>query len=403
MQRYKYRAVNQKGRPVRGVVSAASEVDLANQLQTAGLELIKCAPISTQRSKISNFKFKNPVKIRDMIQFYTNMGQMQGAGVPLLNALNDIRDSSDNAAMRDILAEICRDVSEGSSLSEAMSRHPRVFSSLQRSLVASAEETGNMMGAYEQLVSYMKWVDDMQTKVKKATRYPMILLFVIVVTISVMMGFVVPQVVGFIENSDQELPVYTLALMKTSDFFQEFWWAVLLGPIVLVALIILLRKMSYDIAYRLDYFALQLPILGQVSRKINIARFAQTFGSLFSSGIDVLSSMEAARQTVTNLVIRESLEQVQENVKAGRALSDAFQGEFPSMVVRMVRVGEESGNLTEVLEQVSEFYAKDVDEAVEGMVSMIEPLLTMILGIMILWIAVAVFGPIYESFENINL
>ena len=287
MQRYKYRAVNQKGRPVRGVVSAASEVDLANQLQTAGLELIKCAPISTQRSKISNFKFKNPVKIRDMIQFYTNMGQMQGAGVPLLNALNDIRDSSDNAAMRDILAEICRDVSEGSSLSEAMSRHPRVFSSLQRSLVASAEETGNMMGAYEQLVSYMKWVDDMQTKVKKATRYPMILLFVIVVTISVMMGFVVPQVVGFIENSDQELPVYTLALMKTSDFFQEFWWAVLLGPIVLVALIILLRKMSYDIAYRLDYFALQLPILGHLLKTFTDNQIGDRLPCCFHTAEDV--------------------------------------------------------------------------------------------------------------------
>lgn len=403
MQRYKYRAVNKKGRPVRGVISAANEVDLGDQLQTAGLELIKCSPVSTGASKVGNFKFKNPIKVRDMIQFYTNMNQMQGAGVPLLNALGDIRDSADNAVLRDVLSELYRDVSEGSSLSEAMSRHPKIFTSLQRSLVSSAEETGNMIEAYTQLTSYMKWVDDMQRKVKKATRYPMVLLFVIVVTISVMMGFVVPQVVGFIENSDQELPVYTKALMATSEFFQVYWWAVLVTPVLFAGLIILLRKMSYDIAYRLDYIVLQLPILGGVSRKINIARFAQTFGSLFSSGIDVLSSMEASRQTVTNLVIRESLEHVQQNVKAGRALSDAFQGEFPSMVVRMIKVGEESGNLTEVLEQVSEFYAKDVDEAVEGMVSMIEPLLTMILGVMILWIAVAVFGPIYESFEGLNL
>lgn len=403
MQRYKYRAVNKKGRPVRGVIAAANEVDLGSQLQTAGLELIKCAPISTKTSKVGNFRFKNPIKVRDMIQFYTNMNQMQGAGVPLLNALSDIRDSADNSVLRDVLSELCRDVSEGSSLSEAMSRHPKIFSSLQRSLVASAEETGNMIEAYTQLTKYMKWVDEMQSKVKKATRYPIILLVVIVITISVMMGFVVPQVVGFIENSDQELPVYTKALMATSDFFQAFWWLVLSAPVIFAGLIIILRKMSYDIAYRLDYIILQLPIIGGVTRKINIARFAQTFGSLFSSGIDVLSSMEASRQTVTNLVIRESLEHVQQNVKAGRALSDAFQGEFPSMVVRMIRVGEESGNLTEVLEQVSEFYAKDVDEAVEGMVSMIEPMLTMILGVMILWIAVAVFGPIYESFEGLNL
>ncbi len=403
MPRFKYRAVNQRGRPTRGVISASNESDLSKQLQAAGMELVRCAEISESKKGLGGFQFRNPVKVRDMIQFYINMNQMQGAGVPLLNALGDIRDTADNPAMRDILSDIYRDVSEGSSLSEAMGRHPKAFTPLQRSLVASSEETGNLTDTYQQLTAYLKWVDDMQTKVKKATRYPIILLVVIVITISVMMGFVVPQVVGFIENTDQDLPVYTQALMSTSQFFQNFWWAVIAFPIVMAVIISTLRKMSYDLAYRFDYILLSLPVLGEVTRKINIARFAQTFGSLFASGIDVLSSLRAARQTVSNLVLAEALDHVYEQVKAGKALSEAFRGEFPSMVVRMLRVGEESGNLTEILEQVSEFYAKDVDEAVEGMVSMIEPMLTLILGGMILWIAVAVFGPIYESFDGLNL
>ena len=144
--------------------------------------------------------------------------------------------------------------------------------------------------------------------------------------------------------------------------------------------------------------------MGPLIRKINIARFAQTFGALFASGIDILKCLESARSTVTNLAIAEALESSQELVKAGSPLSEAFNasGEFPSLVIRMLRIGEESGNLTVVLDQVAEFYTNDVDEAVQGLITMIEPLLTGILGIMILWIAVAVFGPIYSSFEDMD-
>jgi type IV pilus assembly protein PilC len=385
-------------------MAAANDVDLFNRLQEAGIELVQCAPLQKKKGKLAGIALASSVKIRDLIQIFLHLEQMQGAGVPLLDALADIRDTTEQTRLRDVMAEIHRDVMEGSSLSEAMGRHPKIFNDLYTALVGSGEETGNMTAAYRQLIKYLKWVDQMQAKVRKATRYPMILVVVIIATIVIMMSYVVPQIIGFIRNLDQELPVYTTALMATSDFFVEYWWLVLSAPVALFLLIKILRQMSDSIAYRLDLMMLGAPVMGPLVRKINIARFAQTFGALFASGIDILKCLESARSTVTNLAIEEALETSQELVKAGSPLSEAFNasGEFPSLVIRMLRIGEESGNLTVVLDQVSEFYTNDVDEAVQGLITLIEPLLTAILGCMILWIAVAVFGPIYSSFEDMD-
>ncbi len=401
MDKYKYRAVNEAGRPIRGVLTAANETDLFNQLQNSSLELIDCSPV---KSKTGAFSLRKKVSLRELIQFFMNLQQMQGAGIPLLDALADLRDTADKDAFRDVLSELYRDVSEGSALSEAMANHPRVFGNLEISLIASSEESGDLQEACRQLVSYLKWVDAMQVRVRKATRYPMILLAVVLFTVTIMMGFVVPQIVDFIRNLDQELPFSTTSLIATSDFFAAHWLWVLLVPIVSIIAIIFFSRTSDSFAYRVDALILKTPIMGELIRKINIARFAQTFGALFQGGIEILKALDAATNTVGNRVLREGLENVQRYVKSGDSLSEALNksGEFPSMVVRMVRVGEESGGLTNVLNQVSEFYTNDVDEEVQKVITMIEPSLTAVLGGMILWIAVGVFGPIYSSFENID-
>lgn len=414
MKRYKYRAVNKKGRPVRGIVSAVNEVDLYNQLQSASMELVQCAEVAKSKGMFGGRQKK--VKIRDLIQLFLHMEQMQSAGVPLMDSLSDIRDTTDHDGLRDIMSEVYKHVSEGSSLSEAMAQHPKTFTNLFLSLVSAGEETGDLTSSYKQLIKYMKWVDMMQTKVRKATRYPMIVTGAVIVTMTIMMTVVVPQIVGFLKNLDQAIPWYTSALVSTSDFFVNPLFhifslpvygaiVVLTTPFLIFAIIKILRRMSHEISYRLDYVMLNMPIIGPLIRKINIARFAQTFGALFASGIDVLNGLEAAKKTVNNLPLVEALEGIQEHVHAGSPLSEAFNmsGEFPSMVVRMLKVGEESGNLTVVLDQVAEFYTNDVDESVQALVAMIEPMLTVILGGMILWIAVAVFGPIYSSFEKMDM
>ncbi len=374
-----------------------------------------CSVISQKSIGGKLFRAKK-VKVRDLIQFFIHMEQMQSAGVPLLDALADIRDTTENDRLRDIMTEVHRDVSDGASLSESMAKHPKVFSNIYISLIRAGEDTGDLTSSYKQLEKYLRWIDDMQSKIKKATTYPIIVTVVVLVTITVMMGLVVPQIVGFLQNMDRDLPIHTIALIKTSEFFANPLFhifgipvpggaLVLAFPVILLSLLKILKKTSDEWAYRIDMMILNMPIAGVLIRKITIARYAQTFGALFASGIDVVNSLKSARNTVNNRAMIEALEAVEGYVQAGSPLSEAFNnsGEFPSLVVRMLKVGEESGNLTVVLEQVSEFYTRDVDEAVQGLIAGIEPALTGVLGVIILWIAAGVFGPIYEMIGEIDI
>lgn len=411
IERYKYRAVNVRGRPVRGMLSALNEVDLYNQLQTAGLELVQCTCISKRKSKV-NF-VRNKIKIRDLTQFFINLEQMQSAGVPMLDALSDIRDGSDNDQMRDIISEVHRDVRDGASLSESLEKHPRIFKPLYISMIKAGEETGDLTLSYVRLVTYLKKVAEIQAKIRKATRYPMIAGVVVVGTIIFMMTSVVPQVVGFLKYLDLELPWYSTSLIATSNFFVEPQFTflglsiygayiVVLVPLFIVFSFIMARRLSDNIAYKIDSFYLVVPVIGTIIRKITIARYAQTFSALFSSGIDVIKALKSAKDTVSNLVLIDAMEGVEHYVQSGSPLSDALNasGEFPSMVVRMVRIGEESGGLSTVLDQVSEFYVKDVDEAIDGLTELIQPTLTMVLALVIVWIAAGSLGPIYMNLGN---
>ncbi|MCB1840571.1 MAG: type II secretion system F family protein, partial [Alphaproteobacteria bacterium] len=343
----------------RGTLSARSEVDLYNQLQTAGLELVQCASLSQKRAKIPGISFSK-VKTRDLIQFFISMQQMQGAGVPMLDALADIRDATSNDMLRDMISELHRDVRDGAALSEAMEKHPKIFRPLYISLIKAGEDTGDLTSSYSQLEKFLKWVDEMQSKIKKATRYPIIVTIVVLFTIIFMMSYVVPQIVGFLKFLDIELPWYSVWLINTSNFFITPQYEilgvpiygsiiVLVVPAFLVTVFITLRRMSDEVAYRVDSLYLNMPVAGPLIRKITIARYSQTFAALFTSGIDVINALKSARNTVNNLVLIDAMESVETYVKSGSPLSDAFNasGEFPSMVVRMVKIGEESGKLGE--------------------------------------------------------
>lgn len=403
MPKYNYRATNQKGRPIRGVLSAANETDLFQQLQENGFELIDCKEQSASAKKLSIFDKK--IEARDLIQMFVHLEQLQKAGVPLLDSLSDIRDTTESAKLRDVMSEIHRNVSDGSSLSEAMSQHQRTFPHIFVSLVNAGEETGNLTQSFSQLIRHLKWTDAMTVKVTKATRYPKILIVVMLGVIWLMMAKVVPQVTEFLLNIGQELPGITTALIATSHFFIDYFLYIVAGIMIFIFLLKLGRALSEGILYKTDLVALHVPLMGNLIRKISLSRFCQTFGVLFSSGLPILKCLHSASQTAGNAVIREALEHVQELVKEGTPLSAAMgsSGEFPSLVIRMVKIGEESGNLTGVLSQVAEFYDNDVNEAVDSMIQMIEPALTLVLGGIMMWIAAAVFGPVYDSFGKMGI
>jgi type IV pilus assembly protein PilC len=403
MAKYSYRAVNEKGRAVRGTISAANETELFNRLQELNMSLLDCKEMTDKAGKFAALTAKK-IQIRDLIQMFVHLEQLQKAGVPLLESLSDVRDSADSPRLRDIMDDIYSEVSSGSSFSNALAKHPGTFESIFISLINAGEETGNLTGSFSQVIKHLKWTDTMQAKIKKATRYPKILMVVVFGVISLMMGYVVPEVVGFLKNIGQELPGITVALIATSEFFKGYFIHMAVGIAVLIAAYKIGRIMSEDFLYYSDYVSLRLPVLGPISRKISLSLFCQTFAVLFTSGLEILKCLDAAKKTASNVVMINALENVRNQVQEGSPISVALNnsGEFPSLVVRMVKIGEDSGNLSGVLDQVAEFYDKDVNEAVDAMIAMIEPALTVILGGIMLWIAAAVFGPVYDSFGKMG-
>ena len=401
MPLYAYSGINERGRKVAGQLTANNEIDLYQRLKALNVELIN-AKLDSGRRGLQLFGRK--ITNRDLIQACLHIQQLQAAGVGLLESLTDVRDSTEQRRLRDLIAEIHQDVSEGASLSEAFGKRPKVFGTVFESLIAAGEASGNLVESFTQIIKHLKWVDTINAKVKKAIRYPSFMLLVILGLFMFMMTTVVPQVTGFLRSNGQELPFITVALIGTSEFVQRFWWVIIGLPIASVTVLSLLARSSSDVAYRLDFLKLRLPMFGPVLRKISLSRFAHFFATMFQSGVPILNCLETAQKVVGNLVLSSSLGNVRTTVQEGNPLSSGLRdtGEFPNLVIRMVKIGEDSGNLGETLENVTEFYDRDVDETVESMVGMIEPTLTMFAGLMMGWIVAAVIGPIYTGLSKMG-
>lgn len=400
MPQFAYRAINDRGRSVRGKMNAANDNDLFQQLRGIGLELVDAREVSDSKMRVV---LAPRVKIRDLIQLCVHLEQLHNAGVPLIEGLADVRDSTQNARLRDMLAEIYRDVQQGNSLSEAFAKHPRTFGTVFTALLAAGEVSGNLGDSFHHLVKHLKWTDGINAKVKKAVRYPLIMLTLMVGLFFFMMGMVVPEVVGFLRNMGTELPMTTTSLIATSDFVQERWYVLLGVPIAAVMVLKTLVRLSYRVAYGVDYAVLNAPKIGEMVRKIAMSRFAHFFAIMFQSGVPLLQCLETAKMVAVNRVLSEALDTVKEQVQNGEPLSRALErtGQFPSLVIRMIRIGEDSGNLSGTLENVTEFYDRDVDEAVDAIVATAEPALTVMAGGMMIWIIAGVFGPLYDSFGGI--
>lgn len=399
MPQYSYRALNDTGRQIRGKVNAANESDLYQQLNKLGLMLVDAKPVK-ERKILGGGR---SIQARDKIQFFVHLEQLQAAGVPLIDSLTDVRDSADDPALRDLTTDIINDVTGGTPLSQAFEKHPKVFGDLYAALVAAGEESGKLTESFAHLVHHVKWEEAIRQRIVKAIRYPIVVLVVITGMLGFMMGVVVPGIVEFLESNNSALPPMTVALIATSNFVQAYWWAIILTPIVLVLGITAIRASSDKMKYAFSCLGLRIPRFGPLISKISISRFAHFFAVMFQSGVPILQCLETAQRVIANRCLEESLKVVRQQVQNGEPLSMALRnsGQFPSLVTRMVKIGEDSGNLGGVLDNVTDFYDKDVDEAIDAMIGMIEPAMTAISGIIMAWIVIGVMGPIYDSLGNI--
>jgi type IV pilus assembly protein PilC len=394
------------GRQVRGAVFANDEVHLSKQLESANMELLACKRVRYgAHAAIS--KYISRVSTRDLIQFFVQMEQLQSAGIGMLESIKNAREASVSPRIHDVLLDVHRNVNDGQALSEAMAHHRDVFDNLCTSIVASGEKTGDMPTAYRYLIAHLKWADDMKRRVRKATRYPLVVITAVLIAVIIMMAFVVPQITQFFSflGEGKELPLATVTLIAASGFFQQYWWAMIGGIAAGAGILLAGRRASEKFAYKTDDILLNMPVFGPLVRKLNIARFVQTVSALYAAAIPFLDAIATARTTINNRVLGAAVDEVLADMQAGKPFSQALTaaGEFPPMVPLLISTGEETGKMSEVLSQIAEFYNADVDEEVQKMITMIEPALTAILGGIILWIAVGVFGPIYELFEDLDI
>ncbi len=402
MPNYRYRAINSAGRTLRGSLSAVNETDLYYRLKAAGLDLVDASKI--RESKIAAY-FAPSIQNRDLIELFLHLEQFEKVGVPILDALGDVREATESVRLRDTLTDVARDVSNGALFSEALNKHQKVFSKVIVGLISAGEKTGKMGDAFAHLVKHLKWADDMNRRVKKAVSYPSMLLVIAIAIISFMLMFVVPQLSDFLRSVGLSLPPMTLFMIQASQFMQDHYLLLFSTPIILWFVCRLAYVNNDRVAYEIDLWMYRVPIIGSVARKISLSRFCHFFAIMFQSGIGVLDCIKAARKLVANRALASSIDLVHDMVESGTTLTDAMRnsGEFPSLIVRMVKIGEDTGNLKETLDTISYFYDRDVEESINGMISALQPILTIVIGGIMLWIIVAVFFPVYNSFGSAPL
>lgn len=397
---YNYKAINDRNHSVSGSITAANEFDLEDRLKEIGLYVTDARIAKQKRASVFS-----SVKLKDKIMLCIHLEQLDRAGVPILESLSDIRESSESPKLRDIMTEVYEAVKSGEMLSMALSHHPKIFDSVFIGLIEAGESTGSLYESFRNISNHLKWTNDLRRKVKKAIMYPIFTLLVICSTVAILMINVIPKLKTFLEAQGFELPMHTRALIATSSFFGEYWYLVLPAPAVLVILIKLGCKISDKFDYFCDRAFLKLPYIGPTIRKINLARFNHFFAVLFTSGIDILDCLQGARGVVKNKVLEDSVETVMRSVSDGNSLTNSLKisNQFPNLVIRMFKVGEESGNMKDALENVNYFYDREVNDAVDNIVGVIKPALTILLGLMLGWISLAMFGPLYDSLTKMNI
>lgn len=402
MPTYNYKALNVRGATVKGNLTAENETELQEKLRKLGLDLLKSKEIGISTSKFH--LFRKSVSTRDLIIFCVHMEQLERAGVPILDAIADLRDASESDVLRELVIKIYDSVKGGKLLSEALGEHPKIFSEVFTGLISAGERTGNMGDAFGHLAGHLKWQAEIVRKIKTATRYPIILVVVMSSVIALMMLFVVPQMTDFLKNQGFELPFYSRALIAVSDVFVHYWYILLGVPVVLFVMMLTLYRTSESAAYNIDRFMLRVPYIGPVIHKIELARFCHFFAITFKSGMDVIECIQTSENVMHNRVMKEAVYYVRQSVSEGNTITASLQvsSQFPSLVMRMFKVGEESGKMEQALENVNFFYDREVNDSVEAMIELIQPALTIVMGVLLFWITAAVFGPLYDSFSKMN-
>lgn len=396
MPKYTYKATDQDGAVQQGTLETANVDELELRLDRMGLMLISHK--SASRASQSSFLTRSPITRQDLMIFCFDMEQMTSAGVPVLDGLKGLRDELEKPAFREVVSALVEDIEAGKRLSEAMKSQPDVFDEVFAQLIEMGERTGCLDKIFMDMNENLKWEDELIAQVKKVMMYPIIVASVVTGLVFFLMVFLVPKLVGFISEMGGDLPFHTLALIATSDFVTEWWFIILLVPFAMFAIIKTATRVSIKFRRIVDRIKLKLWLFGPLSRKIILVRFSSAFALMYKSGITIMECLKISEGLADNLVIKESIQEARGMVSDGMEISTSFHAVklFPPLLLRMLKVGETTGNLDVSLRSISYFYNREVKELIGKMEAMIEPVMTLVLGLVIGWVILSVLGPIYD-------
>jgi type IV pilus assembly protein PilC len=401
MPAYSYRAVHSAGHVTRGTVAAANEQELAYYLNNEGFELIEAKEKKAIKSR--SIHFKRTTSSRALTVFCAQMTDLLNAGIPFVDGLHDLAESMESGSFRDTLTDIVRAISHGSTISAAFARVPRLFPPVFIAILDSGEQSGDLAVTFAQLARYTESRARLNENLRRALRYPLFLLAVTMGVVTFMMTLVVPQIVSFLNSIDSELPFTTRILIAASHLVADGWWIIAGAFVALISLGLFLRRTSNGIARKLDAVVLRVPAVGAVINKLVLARFVQSLAILIQSGVSIPESLRGARDTLGNRYLEGELDEIGRQIQSGQALSVSMQKFFPPFAVRMLRIGEQSGQLSKSFNDIAVAYDREASEALERLIGSLEPALTLFVGAILGWIVLAVLGPIYGSLSKMNM
>jgi type IV pilus assembly protein PilC len=392
---YSWTGKDKTGKVVRGEVRAGGEHVVLAQLRRQGLQQISVKKVSSRGGK--------KISEKDITIFTRQLAVMMKAGVPLLQAFDIVGRGHGNPSVGKLLLDIKTDVETGSSLSQAFRKYPAYFDALFCNLVGAGEAAGILDSLLERLASYKEKILAIKGKIKSALFYPIAVIVVALVVTAVIMIFVIPVFKDLFKSFGADLPVPTLIVMMMSDFFVHNWWWVFGGLGGGVYGFLVLWKRSTTVQRFMDRLFLRLPVFGDVLRKAAIARWCRTLSTMFAAGVPLVESLDSVAGAAGNYVYYEATKRIQAEVSTGTNLTAAMtnSGVFPSMVLQMTAIGEESGSLDAMLGKVADFFEQEVDEAVDSLSSLMEPMIMVVLGGLIGGIVVAMYLPIFKMGQAI--
>ncbi|MBY6018557.1 type II secretion system F family protein [Halomonas denitrificans] len=390
---YLWKGKNSKGNSVKGELSGQTTAEVKVLLRKQGI-----TPLSVKKKPKALFESKPKIKGLDIAVVTRQIATMLMAGVPLVTAIEMVGRSHDNESMRQLLATILAEVQSGTPLSQALRPHRRYFDDLYCDLIAAGEHSGTLDQVFDRIATYREKSEALKSKIKKAMFYPTAVIVVAVAVTVILLLFVVPQFEAIFNDFGAELPFFTQMVIGLSRFLSESWYYFFAAIIVVIWLFVRGHRKSQKFRDKLDHSLLKLPIIGPILDKAAVARFSRTLATTFAAGVPLVEGLDSASGASGNALYRDAVMKVKEEVIAGLQMNVAMRTTelFPDMLIQMVMIGEESGALDDMLNKVANIYEAQVDDAVDGLSTLIEPMLMVVIGGIVGGLVVAMYLPIFQ-------